>query len=243
MQPVSCTVQQHSAIAEVTVGIAAVPIRDPAWPRPKYLLFAAIALSFAYVLGHNESFLVNPSDPVWHRYEPFKWWLLGHGIGGACALLLVPMQFSDRLRQRYAKLHRVIGRFYVAGAFIASPLGIYIGFFRERFGSPRSLSIAAAAHGLLWMLTTAIAFALILKRKVQQHRQWMTRSFVVGPVVFIGARVIGGATGLEKLGPDMIAIIVWSCLAFSVPLADAVLQWEELLRSRVPALKRAAAAD
>ena len=209
--------------------------------KPKYLLFGLIGLMFVYVLGHNESFLVNPRDPVWHHYQPFKWWLLAHGLAGACALLLVPLQFSDRLRQRYLKLHRVVGRIYVAGAFIAGPLGIYVKFFQERMGSPRSFTMAVATHGVLWMMTTGIAFALILKGKVQQHRQWMTRSFVVGPLVFIGARVILGVTGLEDRSLAAIETTLWVCLAFSILLADVVLQWQELLRFR-PASSKVMAA-
>jgi len=65
------------------------------------------------------------------------------GIMGACALLLGPMQFSDRLRQRFAKFHRVVGRFYVAGVFIGAPLGFYIQYYEERMGGTRSFSFAA----------------------------------------------------------------------------------------------------
>ncbi len=201
--------------------------------RPKYMLFAFIGLVFAYVLGHNESFLINRANPVWHHYEPFKWWLLPHGLAGACALLLVPMQFSDRIRQRYTKLHRVVGRIYITAAFITAPLGFYLQFFQERLGAPRSFSMAAATHGTLWVVTTGIAFAMILSGKVQQHRQWMTRSFAVGPLVFLGVRVILGVTGWEKLGPAAVETVVWSCLAASILLADIVLQWQELARSRV----------
>ncbi len=39
------------------------------------------------------------------------------------------MQFSDRLRARFTKLHRVVGRFYIVGVFIAAPLGTYIQYF------------------------------------------------------------------------------------------------------------------
>src|SRR5579862_3938459 len=94
-------------------------VRPISRARPKYLLFGIVGLMLSYALVHDESFLVDPKDPIWSHYEPFKWWLLPHGIAGACALLLGPMQFSERLRLRYAKLHRVVGRVYVAGAFIA----------------------------------------------------------------------------------------------------------------------------
>jgi len=199
--------------------------------RPKYLLLGILGLMFVYVFGHDESFLVNPRDPIWQHYAPFKWWLLPHGIAGACALLLGPMQFSDRLRKRFKQLHRVVGRIYVAGVFVAAPLGFYIQYFKERMGDPRSFSIAAAADATLWMMTTGIAMAFILKGKVQAHRQWMTRSFAVA-LVFLEVRVIGGVGGWENLDAHANETIVWVCLAFSILSADLVLQWQELERQR-----------
>jgi uncharacterized membrane protein YozB (DUF420 family) len=212
-------------------------LQTNAWLRPKNLLFAFIGVMIAYVLYHNESFLVQPQHPAWQHYQPFKWWLLPHGIAGACALFLGPLQFSDRLRRRFAKLHRVVGRFYIAGVCIAGPLGFYIQYFEERMGETRSFSIAAAVDAALLMITTLIALAFILKGKVQQHRQWMTRSFAVA-LVFIEVRVIAGVTGWERLGPGAIETIVWSCLAFSILSADIVLQLQELRQSR-PAVRKA----
>jgi uncharacterized membrane protein len=181
----------------------------------------------AYVLYHDESFLVHLKDPIWLHYQPFKWWLLPHGLAGACAILLGPLQFSERFRRRYRKVHRVLGRIYVAGVFVAAPLGFYIQYFQERMGVPRSFSIAAAVDAMLWMLTTGIAMFFILKGKVHQHRQWMTRSFSVA-LVFLEVRVIGGVTGWENLGDHANETIVWACLAFSILSADLVLHWQEL---------------
>jgi uncharacterized membrane protein len=198
--------------------------RQRSWLSPKYLLLTAILLMLAYVIPHDESFLVHPNDPLWQRYEPFKWWLLPHGIAGACALLLGPMQFSDRLRDRFRQFHRVVGRIYVAGVFVAAPLGFYIQYFQERMGDPRSFSIAAAVDAAVWMITTGIAMVFILKGKVQEHRQWMTRSFAVA-LVFLEVRVIGGVGGWEDLDIHANETIVWACLAFSILSADIVLQW------------------
>jgi len=212
------------------MATTSVALQRTSWVRSKYLLFGFIGLMLAYVLGHNESFLIHPNDPVWKHYQPFKWWLLPHGLAGACAILLGPMQFSDRLRKRYTRLHRVVGRIYVAGAFIVAPLGTYIQYFEERMGGPRSFSVAAAVDALLLMVTTGIAFAFILQGKVQQHRQWMTRSFAVA-LVFLEVRLVGGVTGWDNsLGAT--ETIVWCCLAFSLLFADVVLQLQELHRLR-----------
>jgi uncharacterized membrane protein len=210
-------------------------------PRPKYILFAFIALMVAYVLSHNERFLLDANDAEWPHIQSFKWWLLPHGLAGACALILGPMQFSDRLRQRYAKFHRVVGRIYVTGVFIAAPLGTFIQYFEERMGAPRSFSFAAATDAALWMLTTGIALMFILKGKVQQHRQWMVRSFAVA-IVFLEVRVVGGITGWDALGAAANETIVWACVAFSLLFADIVLQWQELNRAK-PAAGRSQVAS
>ena len=216
--------------------------KQRSWLRPKYLLFAAIGLMLTYVIPHDESFLVHPKDPVWQHYEPFKWWLLPHGIAGTCALLLGPMQFSDRLRNRFRLLHRIVGRIYVAGVFVAAPLGFYIQYFQERMGDPRSFSIAAAVDAALWMITTGIAMVFVLKAKVQEHRKWMTRSFAVA-LVFLEGRVIGGLTGWENSGVHANETTVWFCLAFSILSADLVLQWQQLGHQRSVLYQHRSASD
>src|SRR6476620_7411106 len=114
----------------------------------KYVVFSVIAVMTLYVLYHNERFLVEPTNPIWQHYASFKWWLLPHGLAGAAALLLAPMQFSDRLRRRFTRAHRIVGRVYVAGVFILAPLGFYIQYFQERMGFPRSFTVLAAVENI-----------------------------------------------------------------------------------------------
>jgi uncharacterized membrane protein len=199
-------------------------------PRPKYLLFALIGLMFLWVLVHSERFLIDPADGEWMHIQSFKWWLLPHAIAGACALILGPMQFSDRLRQRFIGVHRAVGRLYVTGVFIAAPLGVYIQYLNEPLGFARSFTIETVFQAGLWMLTTGIAFAFILQGKVQQHRQWMTRSFGTGPLIFLEVRVIFSVFNVSD--PHSIEIVVWACTASSLFVADLVLQVQEILRMR-----------
>jgi len=198
--------------------------------KAKYVVFSMIAVATVYVMFHNERFLVDPKHPVWQHYESFKWWLLPHGIFGAIVLLFAPFQFSDRLRQRFTKAHRVMGRFYVIGALGLAPLGAYIQYFQERMGAPRSFTVLALVDAAMLMGITMMAFVFAFKRKIALHRQWATRSYAVA-LVFIGGRFVMGVTGWETLGIEIVQAIIWSCLALSVPLADFALNWREL-RSR-----------
>lgn len=213
--------------------MSTVPVSGPrqSWLRPKYFLFAFVAVMLAYVLRHDEIFLIRPLDREWVHIHSFRWYLLPHGIAGACALLLGPMQFSDRLRCRFPLLHRVVGRIYVGGVLIAAPMGFYIQHFEERMGEPRTFSFAAGAQAIAWIVTTLIALALILRCNVEAHRRWMTRSFAVA-LVFLEVRVVLGVTHWEDLSINVTEAVVWGCNVFSLLAADIVLQIQELLRSR-----------
>jgi len=209
--------------------------------KAKYVVFSIIAVATAYVMFHNERFLVDSNHPAWQHYQSFKWWLLPHGIFGAIVLLFAPFQFSDRLRQRFTKAHRVMGRFYVVGALGLAPLGAYIQYYQERMGAPRSFTVLALVDAAMLMGVTMIAFVFAFRRKIALHRQWATRSYAVA-LVFIGGRFVLGVTGWETLGVEMVQAIIWSCLALSVPLADFALNWREL-RSRSAAGVKAALAS
>jgi Predicted membrane protein (DUF2306) len=166
--------------------------------RAKYVVFAFIAAMAAYVLYHNESFLINAAHPVWRHYEPFKWWLLPHGVAGACALILAPMQFWERLRLRFTTLHRVTGGIYVTSAIILAPLGVYIQFLEKAQGGANfGLIIASTVDAILLLTTTAIGLVFALKRMFPQHRQWMIRSYAVA-LTFLQVRLILGLTGLDQ---------------------------------------------
>jgi uncharacterized membrane protein len=193
----------------------------------KYVVFSVIAIMLVYVLFHNERFVVDPNDPAWQRYEPFKWWLLPHALAGAVVILGAPLQFSERLRRRWPKLHRIVGRLYVAGVIILAPLGAYIQYFEERLGFPRSFTVLAVVDAVMLLATTLIAFLFAYKRKIAQHRQWMIRSYAVA-LVFVEVRFILGVTGWEQLGVEIVQAVIWSCLALSLLLAEVANHWLEI---------------
>jgi uncharacterized membrane protein len=205
----------------------------------KPVVFTVITLASLYVLYHNERFLVQPENPVWQRYESFKWWLLPHGLFGAIVLLFAPFQFSDRLRQRFTKAHRIMGRAFVIGALFCAPMGAYIQYFEERMGAPRSFTVLALVDAAMLMGTAALAFVFAYKRKIALHRQWATRSYAVA-LVFIAGRFVLGVTGLETHGVEIVQAVIWSCLALAVPAADVALNWKDLRASSAVRVRSAA---
>ena len=196
--------------------------------RAKTALFALIAVMYVYVLITNESFLVDKSDPEWAHIAPFKMWLLPHGMAAAFALFLGPFQFSERLRRKYIMVHKTFGYLYIAGCCIGAPLGIYIQWFEERMGAPRSFTMAAGADAVLWIFATSMALWMIRTKRMQQHRQWMIRSFSCA-LIFLEVRAI---SVFFRIPETLSETVVWACVAAAYPIADLVLQIDELRRQR-----------
>jgi Predicted membrane protein (DUF2306) len=221
--------------ADIATSIPRAPSRRFALLRPRYILFVLIGLMYAYVLWNNESFLVNHADPEWTHIAPFKWLLLPHGLAAGCTLILGPLQFSERLRRRFAGTHRIVGRIYIAGTLIGGPLGVYVQYFEHKhLGTGLSIVYAAGAQAAVWMLVTLVALAFILKKNVQQHRQWMTRSFA-SAIIFLEVRVIMGIFNLDPV--QYLDIVVWGCVAAAVPLADFAIYAQDLFRKRATPAK------
>jgi hypothetical protein len=186
----------------------------------KHVAFAAIAVMAAYVLYHNERFLIDAAHPVWQHYDPFKWWLLPHGLAGACVLLLAPMQFVEGLRRRYTTVHRTVGTIYVICACILAPVGLYIQHLDEAQGAARSFTVETMVQSSALVITTALGCYFALKRQFTYHRQWMIRSYAVA-LTFLEIRFILGVTGLDNpFDWHTLETVVWSCTASSLLVGD-----------------------
>jgi uncharacterized membrane protein len=188
--------------------------------RAKHVFFAAFGLLTLFVFYTYEAPFLDSRSPVWQRIEPVKWLMLLHGPAGALALLLAPFQFSTRLRKRSMKLHRVLGRLYVAGVAIAAPAAVPIAIIL----GPPSLVMAATIQSCAWLLTTAIAIYCVRGGNIRQHQEWMTRSYPFA-MVFIFARAILAIPSVRAMGEVGFVSVVWSVIAAACFIPSLVIGW------------------
>jgi uncharacterized membrane protein len=203
--------------------------------KTKHVFFAAFGLMTLFVFYLYETPFLDPQSPVWQHVEPAKWLLLFHGVAGAVALLLAPFQFSARLRGRNMGLHRVLGRLYVAGAFVSAPLAVPVA---VRLGPP-SLVMAATIQSCGWLLTTAIALYAVRRGEIRQHREWMIRSYPFA-MVFVVARALLAVPALRGLGEPGVVSVVWGCIALACFVPSLVISWRPVFGRGAAPAKRAA---
>lgn len=144
-----------------------------------WLLFAALCIviglypAIYFILDREFALLSTKSEALLNDF----FWNLGfytHIIFGGVALLVGWSQFSKKWRVQYPRLHRRIGKLYVASVMLSAPAGIFIGFHATG-------GIAAASGfiilGIVWFSTTLKAFLHIKRGDVNGHWRMMVFSY------------------------------------------------------------------
>jgi uncharacterized membrane protein len=160
------------------------------------------------------------------------WLIVPHVAGGLMALLSGPVQFSSRLRRRHPALHRILGRLYVTAVFVAAPLAIALSMHRH---DPRAIHfrVATSIQAGTWFITTAAAFLTARNGHLQQHREWMVRSYA-GTMTFVGTRVLQPIPAWNRHSETGFAIEIIIITFLTVLIPDLAFHWRQLTTPRSP---------
>jgi uncharacterized membrane protein len=203
--------------------------------QPKYMLFAVYAVLMVVVWMTRDRFLLDSNSFLYQRYAAIPVLMLLHGVPGALALILGVFQFSSRLRQRYLPVHRVMGRIYVASVLIAAPAAVVVSI---KLPTP-TLTMASVIQASGWVIATLTALYCVRTGKIQQHREWMMRSYPFA-MVFVFVRAIVAIPAIQRMGIMGLAEVVWSVIAVACFLPSFLIEWQHLAASRRTAKVRAA---
>jgi uncharacterized membrane protein len=192
-------------------------------------LWFLYAYAFGYLVGEPGRFGI---------YFPRRAWLTVHIFAGIVALLLGPAQLWMGLNRRVEILHRVLGMFYVASAATGAVTALYLAKHTD-FGWVFGLGLGSMS--VVWIMTTAIATIAICRGMVQQHREWMIRSYVVTfsfvtlRIVSVGFELVRGSTLIERLSAA-------SWISWTIPLfiTEVILQARMVFAPRAIAVPQQA---
>ena len=169
-------------------------------------------------------------DPKYFDYLwPHRFRLILHISGGIAALVCGTLQLWTGLRQKAMTFHRWTGRIYLVGV----GLGITGAFLMTLSTTPKSFGVALRGLATAWLMTTAIAWAAILRGRVPLHKEWMVRSYLV-TFAFVTFRVMTDnmpwlLSRLASTADEASTNVTW--LSWVVPLAvyEVILQARRLL--------------
>ena len=156
------------------------------------------------------------------RFAAHPFVILLHVLPGGLFLLLAPLQFSSRIRNRHIRFHRWSGRLLAVTAVVTAFAGLYFGLLMPYGGL---LEMAAIAFfGGLFLTAIGKAFVAIRRHEISRHREWMIRALAVAlgiSTVRLVALALDIALTPAGVRPALVfGLSLWTGWALTVGVAE-----------------------
>ncbi len=157
----------------------------------------------------EEGFVLNPLLTLIHILPALLFIVLGS------------LQFVKRIRSRWPRVHRWIGRVVLTSGVIVGISGMVMGFKMSISGV--SETAATTLFGALFLFSLMRAFLCIRNANIVMHRQWMIRAYALGMAVTTTRPIVGiffATSSLTGLTPkDFFGTALW--IGFTIHLITA----------------------
>jgi hypothetical protein len=205
-------------------AVTALPDTRASWRLAVFLALTGAAAVLFVALAALPYYLSSSYGPP--EYAPRRGWLMLHISGGVVAILTGPVQLWLGLGDRGMTWHRRMGIAYMAAVGVGA-IGAYYMAFNTDFGWLFGASLATLATA--WTTTTAMAYLAIKKSLVEQHKEWMIRSYVL-TFAFVLFRVVQPM--LQGFGTitEQLAAAGWLCWTIPLLATELVLQGRKIVR-------------
>jgi len=138
------------------------------------LVLFTLEIAAVSILRYFTGLQAAPEPILANRFaHPF---LALHVAGGVTALLLGPLQFVQRIRDRLPILHRTSGRIYALACALGAPAGFMLALGTT---SGPVAAVGFAIPALLWPLFTYVGVKCAMESRFDEHREWMLRSYAI----------------------------------------------------------------
>lgn len=153
--------------------------------------------------------------------------LIVHILFGTVALFTGPIQLWLGIADRRMNAHRKLGLAYMLAVAVSATSAYVIALSPSAgwiFGSGL-IGLATA-----WLTSTLMAFVAIRRSLIEQHKEWMIRSYVV-TFAFVFFRI--GTTVLAAIRPDaelaQVQVMAWAAWAVPLVATELVLQGRKIM--------------
>lgn len=115
---------------------------------------------------------------------------LVHIVPGLIFMILGPLQFSVRIRERHLRWHRLSGRVFVVCGLVIGISALVMSLWMPAIGGVNQAA-ATTLFGAFFLFALCKAFWHIRRREIALHREWMIRAFAIGLAVATIRPIIG----------------------------------------------------
>lgn len=191
------------------------------------LLSIASVIAIGFFVGAAVPYLVSP-DYNAVAFGTRRGILLVHIAGGSVALFAGPIQLWLGIADRQIGLHRRLGIIYMIAVGVGAAGAYGLALNQPSAGWVYGAGLAGLATA--WLATTGLAFMAIRRSLVEQHKEWMIRSYVV-TFAFVTFRITFSALQRLHLGSEQedANVMAWACWAVPLLVTEVILQGRKIL--------------
>lgn len=196
----------------------------------KYTLIALSVLTGIlicyYVITRAFPMLI-PTEEVYGSYYFTRvFWVFPHIVLGIVATIIGPFQFIPAIRNKYLKIHRKLGRIYIISTVLSGISGMYMAATSD-VNLPYAVGLFML--GVAWSTSSIMAFISIKNKKIDLHKDWMIRSYVI-TFAFVTFRFVKDILQALEIGTnqELNVLMSWACWAIPLFIAEVIIQGNKM---------------
>jgi len=174
----------------------------------------ALLLMGYYVATSAFPYFIVTEESYGTYFFPRALWLLPHIIFSLVAIVVGPIQFIPQIRTKYLKLHRRLGRIYIVSVVLGGMIGMYLAI---TSGVNLPYAVGLFCLGFTWVVSAIMALLSIKNKKVELHKEWMIRSYII-TFAFVTFRFVEDILMALEIGSWMEVLVLVSWASWAVPL-------------------------
>ena len=196
----------------------------------KYSIIVLVVLTSLlvcyYVISRAFPMLIPTEEVYGSYYFPRVFWVFPHIVLGIVATIIGPFQFIPKIRNKYLKTHRQFGRIYIIATVLSGISGMYMAATSD-INLPYAVGLFML--GVAWSTSSIMAFISIKNRKIDLHKDWMIRSYVL-TLAFVTFRFIYDIIRSFDIGTweEVQVLMSWACWAIPLFIAEVFIQGRKI---------------
>jgi uncharacterized membrane protein len=167
-------------------------------------------------------------DDVFARYPILT---LIHILPALVFVVLAPLQFSRKFRERHLEWHRRNGRLVLICGIVVGVSAMVMSFGMPAIGGVNQAA-STTLFALFFLYALDKAFRHIRRREIALHREWMIRAFAIGLAVATIRPIIGlffATSRLTGLTPyEFFGTAFWIGFVLHLIAAESWIHWTRL---------------
>ena len=148
-----------------------------------------------------------------------------HVTLGITSTLIGPFQFIESFRLKNLKRHRLLGKIYLLSTITSALISWYIVLPATHSGS---LAYKGGLFflGFAWIACAIMAYLSVKNKKIELHKEWMIRSYVV-TIAFVTFRLVQDLlVGMDFKGTS--ELMAWASWAIPLFITELILQGRKI---------------